>query len=94
MEAVEAIADLFRGQGFLKSEFTADAGCSGQLGFESLTVGHANGLRLSAKRLLENLHGIQEENSLPATAVPEEEHLGKLLVPRPRREADLGLAFR
>ena len=90
VEAIEAITDSFRGQELLKSEFTADAGCSGQLGFESLTVGHANGLRLFAKQLLENLHGIQEENSLPATAVPEEERLGQLLVPRPRREADLG----
>ena len=69
VEAVEAITDLFRGQEFLRSEFTADAGRSGQLGFEALTVGHANGLRLSAKQLLENLHDIQEENSLPATAV-------------------------
>lgn len=38
MEAVEAITDLFRGQEFLKSKFTADAGRSGQPGFESLTV--------------------------------------------------------
>ncbi|MBR3225092.1 MAG: DEAD/DEAH box helicase family protein [Atopobiaceae bacterium] len=68
VEAVEAITDLFRGQESLRSEFTADAGRSGQLGFEALTVGHANGLRLSAKQLLENLHDIQEENSLPATA--------------------------
>ena len=49
VEAAEAITDLFRGQEFLRSEFTADAGRSGQLGFEALTVGHANGLRLSAK---------------------------------------------
>ena len=82
VEAVEAITDLFRGQEFLKSEFTAmdprvveESYKTGQLPignlFESLSVvvGHANGLRLSAKQLLENLHAIQEENSLPATAV-------------------------
>ena len=70
LEAVEAITDLFRGQEFLRSEFTGDVGGAGTL-FEGqiLSVGHANGLRLSANQLLENLHGIQEENSLPATSV-------------------------
>lgn len=40
LEAFEAITDLFRGQEFLKSRFAADAGRSGQPGFESLTVGN------------------------------------------------------
>ncbi len=70
VEAVEAITDLFRGQGFLRSKFTAEAGAAGTLmEGQVLSVGHANGLRLSASRLLENLHDIQEENSLPATNV-------------------------
>ncbi|MBR3158053.1 MAG: DEAD/DEAH box helicase family protein [Atopobiaceae bacterium] len=70
IEAVEAITDLFRGQEFLRSEFTAEMGASGTLmEGQVLSVGHANGLRLSANQLLENLHDIQEENSLPATAV-------------------------
>ena len=70
VEAVEAITDLFRGQEFLKSEFTAETGAAGTLmEGQVLSVGHANGLRLSANQLLENLHDIQEENSLPATNV-------------------------
>lgn len=70
VEAVEAITELFRGQEFLKSEFTAETGAAGTLmEGQVLSIGHANGLRLSANQLLENLHDIQEENSLPATAV-------------------------
>lgn len=70
VEAVEAITDLFRGQEFLKSEFNAEVGAAGTLmEGQVLSVGHANGLRLSANQLLENLHDIQEENSLPATNV-------------------------
>lgn len=62
VEAVEAITDLFRGQEFLKSEFTAEVGAAGTLmEGQVLSVGHANGLRLSANQLLENLHDIQEE---------------------------------
>ncbi|MBR3226827.1 MAG: DEAD/DEAH box helicase family protein [Atopobiaceae bacterium] len=70
VEAVEAITNLFRGQEFLRSEFTGDVGAAGTLmEGQVLSVGHANGLRLSANQLLENLHDIQEENSLPATSV-------------------------
>lgn len=70
VDAVAAVCDLFRGQEFLKSEFTADVGAAGTLmAGQILSVGHANGLRLSANQLLENLHSIQEDNSLPATSV-------------------------
>lgn len=68
LEAVEATCNLFRGQEFLRAEFTASGG-EGLLEGADVSVGHANGLRLSPRQLLENLHAIQEENSLPATNV-------------------------
>ena len=61
--AVEAVCNLFRGQGFMASEFTA--GTFGGLYGSQVVVGHANGLRVSARQLEENLHAVQEENSLP-----------------------------
>ena len=69
-EAVESVCDLFRGQEFMSSEFTAAMGREGS--FEEgrvVHVGHANGLRLSARQLEENLHAIEEENNLPRTSV-------------------------
>ena len=65
--AVEAVCNLFRGQGFMASEFTA--GTFGGLYGSQVVVGHANGLRVSARQLEENLHAVQEENSLPRTSV-------------------------
>ena len=66
VEAVEAVTDLFRGQEFMNAEFAAVTG-KGLYEGQVLSIGHANGLHLSPKQLLENLHAIQEENSLPAT---------------------------
>lgn len=63
--AVGAICDLFRGQEFMSSEFTA--GMYGGLYGDQAVVGHANGLHVSSRQLLENLHAVQEENSLPPT---------------------------
>lgn len=65
--AVEAVCDLFRGQEFMASDFTA--GSFGGLYSSEIVVGHANGLRVSARQLEENLHAVQEENSLPRTSV-------------------------
>ena len=70
VDAVAAVTELFRGQEFLHSEFTGEVGAAGTLmEGQVLSVGHANGLRLSPRQLVENLHAIQEENSLPATSV-------------------------
>lgn len=65
--AVEAVCDLFRGQEFITSDFTA--GTLGGLYSTETIVGHANGLRVSARQLEENLHVVQEDNSLPCTSV-------------------------
>ena len=65
--AVEAICGLFRGQEFMVSDFTV--GTLGGLFSSETIVGHANGLRVSARQLEENLHAVQEENSLPRTSV-------------------------
>lgn len=79
LDAIDAVCDLFRGQEFLDARFTADYGAlvrpeqEGLPGMgvpvqtQLLTVGHANGLRLSPRQLLENLHAVQEANSLPLT---------------------------
>ena len=67
------------GQEFLDARFTADSGVlprpvqEGLPGMgapvqaQLLTVGHANGLRLSARQLEEHLHAVQEANNLPRT---------------------------
>lgn len=65
--AVEAVCDLFRGQEFMESDFTA--GSFDGLYSTQTIVGHANGLRVSARQLEENLHFVQEDNSLPRTSV-------------------------
>ena len=70
VEAVESVCDLFRGQEFMESRFTAASGKKGSLYEEqALQIGHANGLRLSATQLERNLHAVQEEQSLPPTSV-------------------------
>ena len=56
VNAVNAVCDLFRGQEFISEQFTAGFGRRGQPSLDDLTVGHANGLHVSAKQLLENLH--------------------------------------
>ena len=70
VEAVESVCDLFRGQEFMESRFTAATGKRGTL-FEGqgLQVGHANGLRLSIAQLEHNLHAVQEGQNLPPTSV-------------------------
>ena len=78
LDAIDAACDLFRGQEFLDARFTASWGDGlrrserlGLPGFDVpvqeqiFTVGHANGLRVSARQLEENLHAVQEENNLP-----------------------------
>ena len=68
--AVDAVCDLFRGQEFMSSEFVAAVGRRGTIEEgQVLEVGHANGLRVSARQLEDNLHAVQEENSLPRTTV-------------------------
>ena len=79
LDAIDAVCDLFRGQEFLDARFTADFGALARPEQEGLpgmgvpvqtqllTVGHANGLRLSARQLEENLHAVQEANNLPQT---------------------------
>ncbi len=71
VEAVESVCRLFQGQQFMDSKFTAFAD---EVGFGAAsqtvtTVGHANGVRLSANQLQENLRAVQEDASLPATSV-------------------------
>lgn len=83
LDAINAVCNLFRGQEFLKSRFTVSGGSgipeyeqpeiSGfvrpyQPGLRiDNYIGYANGLRLSARQLEENLHTVQEENNLPRT---------------------------
>ena len=38
-----------------------------ELNFQASSIGHSNGLRLSARQLEENLHAVQEANNLPQT---------------------------
>lgn len=65
VDAINATCDLFRGQEFMSSEFTA--GTVGGLFGDTIVVGHANNLRVSARQLEDNLHAVQEENSLQRT---------------------------
>ena len=66
VEAVNAVADLFQGQEFLSREFSGNTGRGQQAMF---AVGHANGIRVSARQLAQNLHEVQEENCLARTEV-------------------------
>lgn len=79
VEAIDATVNLFKGQQFIKSAFTANVAQTYQAALISGeeyggeaelfdTVGHGNDLRLSARQLEENLHAIQEENCLPPTS--------------------------
>ena len=69
VEAVESVCDLFQGQEFMDAKFTAARGREGSLfAAEGLQIGYANGLRLSATQLEQNLHAVQEEESLPPTS--------------------------
>lgn len=67
VDAVAAVCDLFRGQEFMSSEFTA--GTVGGMFSDAIVVGHANNLRVSARQLEENLHAVQEENCLARSEV-------------------------
>ena len=87
LDAINAVCNLFRGQEFLKSRFTAGYRPVRMVRGEQLKlpgidnapeqleldlreesfIGYANGLRLSARQLEENLHAVQEENNLPRT---------------------------
>ena len=69
LEAIEATCDLFRGQQFIGSVFSADSGRKGQTAIGELMVGHGNELRVAPGQLLDNLHAVQEESCLPATDV-------------------------
>lgn len=76
IEAVDAVCDLFRGQEFMDMCFTAEVAREDELfAGETVQVGHANGIRLSAAQLQENLHAVQEEYSLPATSELTDGHL-------------------
>lgn len=79
LNAIDAVCDLFRGQEFLDAHFMADLstpeqevlpglGIPQQRSIKQLySVGHANGLHLSAMQLEQNLHDVQERNNLPAS---------------------------
>lgn len=69
LEAIEATCDLFRGQQFASSVFSADSGRKGQTAIGELMVGHGNELRVAPGQLLDNLHAVQEDGCLPATDV-------------------------
>ncbi len=69
LEAIEATCDLFRGQQFASSVFSADSGRKGQTAIGELMVGHGNELRVAPGQLLDNLHSVQEDGCLPATDV-------------------------
>lgn len=70
VDAINAVCDLFRGQEFVQTRFTAyeeavDFG--GGKTSVAAVPGYANALRISARRLEANLHEVQEENNLPPT---------------------------
>ena len=69
LEAIEATCDLFRGQQFIGSVFSADSGRKVQTAIGELMVGHGNELRVAPGQLLDNLHAVQEDGCLPATDV-------------------------
>ena len=60
LEAIEATCDLFRGQQFIGSVFSADSGRKGQTAIGELMVGHGNELRVAPGQLIDNLHAVQE----------------------------------
>ena len=66
IDAVNAICDLFHGQELARARFTA--GSYGGILEGADVVGYANGMRISARRLEENLHAVQESNNLAPTS--------------------------
>ena len=67
IDAINAVCDLFHGQEFASARFTADEkriDFGDGLSSAAITVGYANGMRISARRLEENLHAVQEGNNL------------------------------
>lgn len=69
VEAINAVCDLFRGQQFAASTFSAGSEVQGQQRMEYYSVGHGNDLHVAPGQLLDNLHGVQEDNCLPGTSI-------------------------
>ncbi len=68
VEAIEATCNLFRGQRFVSSSFTAASyGADNLFAEQSIGIGHGNDVRIAPGQLLENLHSVQEDNCLPPT---------------------------
>lgn len=66
IDAINAICDLFHGQELASMRFTA--GSYGGILEGADVVGYANGMRISARQLEENLHAVQESNNLAPTS--------------------------
>lgn len=66
IDAINAVCNLFRGQELASARFTA--GSYGGILEGADVVGYANGMRISARRLEENLHAVQESNNLAPTS--------------------------
>ena len=66
IDAINAVCDLFHGQELASARFTA--GSYGGILEGADVVGYANGMRISARRLEENLHAVQESNNLAPTS--------------------------
>lgn len=66
IDAINAVCDLFHGQEFAAARFAA--GSYGGILQDSDVVGYANGMRISARQLEENLHVVQEDNNLAPTS--------------------------
>lgn len=71
IDAINAVCDLFRGQEFAQTQFTASeriVDFGGARTSAATTPGYANGMRISARQLEENLHAVQESNDLAPTS--------------------------
>ncbi|MBC2861880.1 DEAD/DEAH box helicase family protein, partial [Stappia sp. 28M-7] len=70
--AIEAVADLFRGQEINRTEFTVtrrpDGGDQGELGLVENELGIGNRLTLLDDEIIDNLKDIQLRNGLPPSA--------------------------
>ncbi|HJA29333.1 MAG TPA: DEAD/DEAH box helicase family protein [Candidatus Olsenella pullicola] len=66
IDAINAVCDLFHGQELASARFTA--GSYGGILEGADVVGYANGMRISARQLEENLHAVQESNNLAPTS--------------------------
>jgi type III restriction enzyme len=72
LKAVEAVADLFRGQEICRTEFTVTRDAlspQGQLGLGDNELGIGNRLALLEDEILANLHAIQLRNGLKPTEI-------------------------